>query len=540
MATNRPDFLDPDYTAVFQERIANLERIRHEKAWHLVKRYYADGHYVEFIEDWLTTYDPRLSAKGKPTTVPLILFPRQAEYIQWLQERKDTGTDGVVAKSRDMGISVITLAYALCEWLFAPGVKMSFGSRKEDLVDKMGNPDCLLEKIRMMLRYLPPELLPAGFTEQKHARHMKIINPVNGSSITGEAGDNIGRGGRSTMYFVDEAAFLDRPELIDAALSQNTSSRIDVSTPNGPDNPFANKWFAQGGTPKYITGSKLSGLAFDFHWTQDPRKNQEWYDKEVIRLNDPRVVGQELDLDFQTSGEDTVVRAEWVNSSMALYRHLQESGDLPEKINGVAGCDVGGGVAENTFIARWGSLVGPCHGWIDGDTTATAIRFQALALDSMVGTIRFDSIGVGKGVAATFQRLPIDASGINVGVAASRTMWPDGKKAKDKFRNLKGELWWILRDKLRRTHDHWMFMNGTGGVEGNMDDLLLLDPSDVDLAKQVCIPGFKVLETGKIQIESKDDLKRRGVPSPDRAEALILSLAEPRRRARSGRVRGVI
>jgi len=125
-------------------------------------------------------------------------------------------------------------------------------------------------------------------------------------------------------------------------------------------------------------------------------------------------------------------------------------------------------------------------------------------------------------------------------VAASRTVWPDGKKAKDKFRNLKGELWWILRDKLRRTHDHWMFMNGTGGVEGNMDDLLLLDPSDVDLAKQVCIPGFRVLETGKIQIESKDDLKRRGVPSPDRAEALILSLAEPRRRARSGRVRGVI
>ncbi len=540
MATYRPDFLDPDYTKVFEERSDNLKRIRHDNAWHLVKRFYADGNYVDFIEDWLTTYDPRLSAKGKPTTVPLILFPRQAEYIEFLQERKATGTDGVVAKSRDMGISVVTLAYALCEWLFAPGVKMSFGSRKESLVDEKGNPDCLLEKVRMMLRFLPQELLPAGYSEQKHARHMKITNPGNGSSITGEAGDNIGRGGRSTMYFVDEAAFLDRPELIDAALSQNTSSRVDVSTPNGPDNPFATKWFNQGGSPQYIVGGQLSELAFDFHWTQDPRKNKAWYDKEVIRLNDPRVIGQELDLDFNTSGEDTVIRAEWVNSSRALYQHLQDAGELPAKMSGVAGCDVGGGIAENTFIARWGPLVGPCIAWIDDDTTATAHRFQDLALDNFVSQIRFDSIGVGKGVAATFRRLPIDATGVNVGVAPSRTLWPDGRKAKDRFRNLKAELWWILRDKLRRTHDHWLFLNKNGGVEANIADLILLDPNDIDLCKQICIPGFKVLETGKIQIESKDDLKRRGVPSPDRAEALILSLAEPRPRARSGRTSGVI
>jgi len=342
------------------------------------------------------------------------------------------------------------------------------------------------------------------------------------------------------MYFVDEAAFLDRPELIDAALSQNTSSRIDVSTPNGPDNPFAAKWFAQGGTPTYIEGAPLSELAFDFHWTQDPRKNRAWYDSEVIRLNDPRVIGQELDLDFDTSGEDTVIRAEWVNSSMALYRHLQESGDLPEKANGVAGCDVGGGVAENTYISRWGPLVGPCHGWIDDDTTATAYRFMELAYNDHVETIRFDSIGVGKGVASTFRRLPIEASGVNVGIAASRTLYPDGRKGRDKFRNLKAELWFILRDRLRKTHDHWLFLNDGGGAESPLADLLLLDPADKDLAKQLCIPGFTVLESGKIQIESKDQLKRRGVPSPDRAEALILSLAEPQARAKVGRTSGVV
>lgn len=520
------NFRDPDYTEVFQGRADRLKAIRDDDAWHLVKRYYADGNYVAAIEDWFTTYDPRLSAKGKPTTVPLILFPRQIEYIEWLQDRKSKGEDGVVPKSRDMGISVVTLAYATCEWLFSPGVKMSFGSRKEDLVDKMGQPDSLLEKVRMYLRYLPTELLPLGYSEAKHARHMKILNPQNSSSITGEAGDSIGRGGRSTMYFVDEAAFLERPELIDAALSQNTSSRIDVSTPNGPTNPFFNK--AHGGIIE----------RFDFHWTEDPRKDQAWYDREVIRLGDPRVVAQELDLDFDTSGEESVVRPEWAMSSQALYRYLKDEGEFPERVRGVAGCDVGGGMAENTFIGLWGPEVGRCVAWIDGDTTATALRFARLASENGVGLIKFDSIGVGRGVASTLSRLPLEAQAVNVGTSPTREVWQDGKKAREKFRNLKAQLWWALRDRLRKTHDHWLFMNGRGGFEHSLDELLLL-PEDKDLVKQLCTPGFKVLETGKIQIESKDELKRRGVLSPDRAEALILALAPAPAVVRVGRTSGV-
>jgi phage terminase large subunit len=538
----KPDFLDPDYTAIFQERADKLRQIRHDDAWHLVKRYYADGNYVQFIEHWLTTYDPRLSARGKPTTVPLILFPRQVEYVEWLQARKRSGEDGVVAKSRDMGISVVTLAFALCEWLFSPGVKMSFGSRKEDLVDKMGNPDCLLEKIRMMLRYLPPELLPAGYSEQKHARHMKIINPQNGSSITGEAGDNIGRGGRSTMYFVDEAAFLERPELIDAALSQNTSSRIDVSTPNGPDNPFSQKWFARGGSSSWVPGEGApeDQTAFAFHWTQDPRKNDAWYASEVKRINDPRVIAQELDLDFDTSGEEAVVRPEWVAASHSLFNHLRDNGLLPEATDGVAGCDVGGGLAENTFIPRWGPLVGRCVAWVDDDTTATAHKFVGLASREKVRVLKYDSIGVGKGVASTLRRIPVVSQGVNVGSTPTRDLWPDGRKSREKFRNLKAELWWVLRDKLRKTYDHWLFLNDRGGHKYDLNDLIILPPGDEILTKQISVPGYKVLETGKIQIETKDELRRRNISSPDRAEALILSLAAPAPRARSGRTYGVI
>lgn len=42
---------------------------------------------------------------------------------------------------------------------------------------------------------------PKGFTEKVHDNYMRIINPDNGATVTGEAGDNIGRGGRTTSTF---------------------------------------------------------------------------------------------------------------------------------------------------------------------------------------------------------------------------------------------------------------------------------------------------------------------------------------------------
>jgi hypothetical protein len=60
---------------------------------------------------------------------------------------------------------------------------------------------------------------------------MRIINPANGASIIGEAGDNIGRGGRTSVFVVDEAAYLEHPHLVEAALTATTDCRIDISSP---------------------------------------------------------------------------------------------------------------------------------------------------------------------------------------------------------------------------------------------------------------------------------------------------------------------
>jgi phage terminase large subunit len=61
---------------------------------------------------------------------------------------------------------------------------------------------------------------------------------------------------------VDEAAHLERPELIEASLSQTTNCRIDMSSVRGMANPFAAKRWA----------GKVEVFIFD--WREDPRRTR--------------------------------------------------------------------------------------------------------------------------------------------------------------------------------------------------------------------------------------------------------------------------
>ena len=92
----------------------------------------------------------------------------------------------------------------------------------------------------MFMEHLPPEL-NGGYVPWRDAPFMRITIPGTGSIITGEYGDDIGRGDRASIYFLDEAAHVERPELIEASLSQTTNCRIDMSSVRGMNNPFAKK-----------------------------------------------------------------------------------------------------------------------------------------------------------------------------------------------------------------------------------------------------------------------------------------------------------
>jgi hypothetical protein len=449
-------------------------------------------HPLHWITHHCFTYDPR-----RPLArLPFDPFPKQVEFLSWLAERERQGEPGLVEKSRDVGATWLCCLYAIHGWLFRKGFAAGFGSRKLDLVDRLGDPDCIFEKLRYLLANIPEWIRPGDYLDG----HCKLVNHANGSSITGEGGDQIGRGGRKSIYFVDEAAFLEHPDMIERSLSQTTDCRIDISTPNGPGNPFAQKRFS----------GKVSVFILDWH--DDPRKSQEWYEKQKA-TKDPVTIASELDRDYTASIEGITIPAAWVRAAVGLS--LPASGPV------VAGLDIAElGRAKSAFVPRQGPVVRLPIVWGQCNTSETAYRAADEARHSGAQVVCYDVSGVGAGVRGVWDTcggLPFDARAINTGEAPTDTRWPDGRTSKELFVNLRAELWWLVRLRFERTYEHV--------VEGKphpLDELICI-PNDPELIAELSLPLYHRTDRGKIQIESKDDMRRRGVKSPDRADALCLA-----------------
>lgn len=475
------DWINPNYEEVFKTRVERLERMRAQpEIVHRLKDYYA-GNPADFINDWGMTFDPRLAERGLRTVVPFILFPKQREFIGWLLQRWLQREDGLVEKSRDMGLSWLTVGFAAWMMLFKTGTVVGFGSRKESYVDQIGNPASLFWKVREFINLLPAEFQPEGWDATKHAPFMKIQNPENGSFITGEAGDNIGRGNRTSIYFVDEAAFLEHPESADAALSQTSNCRLYVSTPNGAGNPFYRRAH-DGKTKKFV-----------FDWRDDPRKDEAWYEKQKATL-DPVVLAQEVDRSYTASVANAFIPGELV---MAASR----KGPMDVIPYGpiLMGIDVARfGDDGSSITLRQGRVLLRQINFRGADVVDVAGRAKEVYREQMgdIQQIAVDTIGIGSGVADILRR---DFGDIVVDVNSSLRM-SDGKSY-----NLRAHMWREMREWLK------------AGASIPNDNELITDLTALQY-------GYK---GGELLLESKQDAKKRGIKSPDRADSLALTFAYP-------------
>jgi hypothetical protein len=506
------NFKNPDYDEVFRLRAGNLNKIRESPAkLPAIKKYYSTN-YADFIEDWILTIDPRVA--GRPTIMPFLLFPKQREFIEWLYQHRLDGKDGLVEKTRDSGFTYMCGAFAICEWIFCSGSKIGFGSRKQDLVDRTGDPDSIFEKLRFMIRTLPDEFLPEGLSERKHFSFMRILNPVNGSAITGEAGDNIGRGGRSSCYFKDESSFYERPKLIDAALSQNTKCQIDISTVNGVGNPFFLKRHRMPAEDVFI-----------FDWRDDPRKDDEWYADQCQR-HSPEIVAQEIDRDYFASTEGICIPAKYVKAAVnfAEKMEIEPSGKV---IAGFDPADDDESSDPKGMIIRKGISVYHAEEWKAGNVTESTRRVYGVCKDERVEVLHYDSIGLGAGVKGEIKSLVqlnvkspynLTARGINVGKPPTKDeYYEEDKLCVDMFANLKAELYTKLSRRFRRTYEV------VNDIKDHPFDDCISIPDNQQLIAELSSFKSGHNEAGKVAIESKAALARRGVPSPNIAEALAVA-----------------
>lgn len=206
-----------------------------------------------------------------------------------------------------------------------------------------------------------------------------------------------------------------------------------------------------------------------------------------------RVLGE-----FPSEGSDALIQLDWLETAR------EEIPDMDEEpiIVGIDVASTGGD--ETVLVARRGMNVIGMHRWPKDDPRGEVLHLLNTKYRGVI-CARVDPIGVG----AYFEKWLRDMGvpTIPANVAHSPTRWK-----KKEFKNMRAEAWWSIRDQLK------------AGEIGNFDALKPTDRDDI--LSQLSSPKYRYDGQGKLVIESKDDMKRRGVSSPDLADALVLAFAD--------------
>lgn len=337
-----------------------------------------------FFNTFLYTFDPRVS----PYTLPFITYRYEDELIDWIVTRLE-GRDGLIDKSRDMGVTWTILGVMYHGWLFGKGFQGHVGSKTENDVDRSGDMKSLFEKLRFFVKTTPSWLLP-----KFESRFMRLINEDNGNSITGESANAyFARAGRYKMCFYDEFAVTEYANDIWTAMGDSSPCRLVCGTPYGTGNKF---W-----SLRHKELAKQDVLSI--HWTRHPKKaaglyideegkkkysykgkhRSPWYDNECERRS-AQEVGQELDIDYLASGNPYFdLRAvnkqeEWVITDGTAGNGFYEIGILARVDNKMEFRPGKNGIIriyEYPSPLTQATIGGdPAEGLDHGDYTAIAVR----------------------------------------------------------------------------------------------------------------------------------------------------------------------
>lgn len=159
-----------------------------------------------------------------------------------------------------------------------------------------------------------------------------------------------------------------------------------------------------------------------------------------------------------------------------------------------AGVDVAeGGENETVVCVRRGGHLIAAQGWSERDSRGSVADFLKR---NGVKKVKVDKIGVGAYFEKHLRDLGLEVMGVNVGEAA---------RDRERFANLKAELYWGLRERFE-----------TGDISGTFSERII---------SQLTAIRYELTPKGQIAIEAKQKMERRGVKSPDWAEALMLAFA---------------
>jgi hypothetical protein len=372
--------------------------------------------------------------------------------------------------------------------------------------------------------------LPEGLAPKPDASSAKELNfkTLNSGYSVGTAGNKaVGRSQTIQLMHASEAAYYPHAEehakgILQAVSNEDGTEIIMESTANGIGNYFYNMWMAA------ISGqSDFQAIFVPWYWQPEYKANPKegetvtltdeeealfnehkddgltkehlyWRRRKLLEFSNDFETGLELfnveypmtALDaFRNPVADRFIKAGLVNK--ARKHRVESSSPL------VIGVDPAISDHDRTaIIRRKGRLAYNCETHFNLNTMEIAGLLRRIIDKERPSKVCIDCIGVGAGIVDRLLEMGYDVvEGVNVARSAND---------KDKFKNLRAELWHDMREWLAQ-------------------ELPVQIPDSDELLGDLTSLGYKFDSSGRLQIESKDELRKRGMKSPDTADSLALT-----------------
>jgi hypothetical protein len=286
-----PDMqLLPDFMENLRFRARVLKAAEDNPRLQELQRILCRSSILYYVSTFGWTYDPR-RAPGE-RHIPFVPFPFQADILTWMVWTTHMQQDGLIEKSRSVGMTWMFVLFI--DWLstFYPGQTSYLTSLREEDVDNR-TPDSLFGKIRYQHSRLP-DWLQAGWKQGDHEVD-KLLNlhfPDTGAYIRGQKVESTGgRQGRASVLGADEFAHVGSGVEALEAFTELAASKFFFSTPKGMAGAFAQMAHEPGANKKHL------------HWSMHPLKDEDWAKRESSKTQyfDDSVWAQEQEVDYAGS-----------------------------------------------------------------------------------------------------------------------------------------------------------------------------------------------------------------------------------------------
>jgi hypothetical protein len=456
-----------------------------------------------------------------PKSGGLVRFElNQAQRYVHVQLEEMLNTKGyvraLILKGRQQGMSTYIAGRFYHKVTHRMGVSAFVLSHKADTTEMLFN------MTRRYHDHMPVLMKPTTKQDSTKALYFDALD--SRYSVGTAGGKETGRGGTIHYFHGSEAAFWENDSQHLAGIFQAVPSGKNIkgteiileSTANGTENQFYKLWMEDNDFIKLFVPwfwqdeySQMCPQGFEF--TEDEKAYQDlwklnrhqlyWRNRKIKELGDVRLFSQEYpacaDDAFLANMNDTFIPHEDVTK--ALNREL-----VPHDVYGplIMGVDVGGmGTDKTAFCLRQGRRVTHLWTYHKLDTMQVVGKVLEAIQKHRPDKVFIDSTGLGVGVVDRLKELGYVTKGLIMGVGFGTTPIKEHM-----YVNKRAEMWGELREWLH------------GEVQL---------PAYKDLALKILAPKYKVDSSGRIQLESKQDMRKRGVMSPDEVDSICLSFAFP-------------